>query len=252
MSALPVLPLWVTKYEGNTAHLTLEEDGAYTRLLRLSWRTPGCSVPADASWVMRHMRVDEATFARAVKPILDEFFEVVDGRWQNMRLLAEYRSATEKTERRKAAGQKGGKAKALKSPNKQSSNAKILLGHSSSKPEPKPRGEPIGSSSEAKASEPTAGQTIFHVGKSLLAKHGVSDKAAGAVLGRLRKVKGEVEAARIIGALMANPKLDPEPYLWGIIHGRPAAVDDTGAPPQLELVLVDGKQILQPVSRVAA
>lgn len=252
MSALPVLPLWVTKYEGNTAHLTLEEDGAYTRLLRLSWRTPGCSVPADASWVMRHMRVDEATFARAVKPILDEFFEVVDGRWQNMRLLAEYRSATEKTERRKAAGQKGGKAKALKSTNKQSSNATNLLGHSSSKPEPKPRGEPIGSSSEAKASEPTAGQTIFHAGKSLLAKQGVDTKAAGVVLGKLRKVKGEVEAARIIGSLLANPKLDAETYLWGIIQGKQVLAEDTGAPQQLELVMVDGKPTMLPVSRVAA
>lgn len=258
MSDLPVLPLWVTKYEGNTAHLSLEEDGAYTRLLRLCWRTPGCSVPADAAWVMRHMRVDAATFDRAVKPILDEFFYVENGRWLNVRLLAEYASASEKTERRKAAGQKGGKAKALKSNSKQPSNAKILLDHSSSKPEPKPRGEPIGSSTEAKASDADASQPmtvrqqIFAIGRPMLERSGSDKKSVGACLGALIKAKTEIGALTILTAMRADSPGEPETYIWKIIKGKAAPTNDPGAAPELELVMVEGKAVMRPVDRRAA
>ena len=139
MSDLPVLPLWVTKYEGNTAHLTLEEDGAYTRLLRLMWRTPGCSIPADDGWVMRHMRVDQATFSRVVKPILVEFFHVEKGRWHSQKLTEVYHDADAKSKRRQEAGSKGGKAKALKTNETASSNATAMPEQCSSKPEPKPQ-----------------------------------------------------------------------------------------------------------------
>lgn len=252
MSELPVLPLWVTKYEGNTAHLSMEEDGAYMRLLRLCWRTPGCTIPSDPSWIMRHMRADEAGYQRAIKPILDEFFVLSQGRWQNQKLLEVYHETDAKTKRRQVAGQKGGKAKALKTANKQPSNATVLLDQCSGKPKPKPQGEPIGSFSEAKASEPSARDIIFNVGKSLLAKQGVGAKAAGAVLGALQKAKGATEAQRIVVALQANPPLDAESYLWGIIKGRPEREEDAGAAPQLELVMVDGKPVMLPVGRRAA
>ena len=35
MSQLPYFPLYPTDFEADTSHLTLEEDGAYNRLLRL-------------------------------------------------------------------------------------------------------------------------------------------------------------------------------------------------------------------------
>ena len=38
---VPYFPLYIADYDSKTAHLTLEEDGAYLRLLRLCWRTPG-------------------------------------------------------------------------------------------------------------------------------------------------------------------------------------------------------------------
>jgi uncharacterized protein YdaU (DUF1376 family) len=126
VSDLPILPLWVTKYEGKCAHLTLEEDGAHTRLLRLCWQTPGCTIPSDPLWIARRMRVDMPTYDRVVAPILSEFFVVENGRWHSYRLLAEYQRVMRKTQARKHAGAKGGKAKALKSGQSTPSNAKIL------------------------------------------------------------------------------------------------------------------------------
>jgi len=123
MTDLPFMPLWVSTYEAHTAHLSLCEDGAYNRLLRLCWRTPGGTIPADDTWVMRQMRVDAETFASTVKPMLEEFFKVRRGRYVNDKLKELFDGAHEKSERRKNAGRKGGEAKSLKSKGSASSNA---------------------------------------------------------------------------------------------------------------------------------
>jgi len=136
LSDLPFLPLWVSTYEAHTAHLSLCEDGAYNRLLRLCWRTPGCSLPADDTWVMRQMRVDQNSFDAFVKPVLSEFFKVRRGRYVNDKLKEVFDEATAKTERRKSAGRKGGEAKARKTKEVLPSNATSELEQCSSKIEP--------------------------------------------------------------------------------------------------------------------
>jgi uncharacterized protein YdaU (DUF1376 family) len=105
MSELPILPLWVNKYEGKTAHLSLEDDGA---------------------WIRRMMRVDEDAMTRTVLPILKEFFVLKQSYWISLRLLVEFERARDKKAERVAAGSKGGKAKALKSLGTEPSKATIL------------------------------------------------------------------------------------------------------------------------------
>ncbi len=114
MSGVPSLPLFVDDYEAATAHLSVEEDGAYLRLLRLCWRTPGCSVPDDPQWIARKMRVDDATFERVVVPVIREFFRRSRGRLFQKRLRAEFCYVSELSRVRKEAGKKGGSAKAQK------------------------------------------------------------------------------------------------------------------------------------------
>lgn len=107
--SIPYLPLYVADYEADTAHLTLEEDGAYTRLLRLCWRTPGCSIPDDAEWIMRRMRCDLETYQRVVKPVLDEFFRRSKGRLFSPRLSSEHARIEHTAQKRREAGRKGGR-----------------------------------------------------------------------------------------------------------------------------------------------
>jgi uncharacterized protein YdaU (DUF1376 family) len=142
MSDLPYLPLWVSDYEAKTAHLSFEEDGAYSRLLRLAWTCPGGTLPHDDAWLMRRLRATEEFYDRVVRPVLKEFFSVRRGRYVNDRLKHEFDTALEKTLRRKAAGKTGGEAKARKTKEKPPSNATVLLEQSSSKSEPKPELEP--------------------------------------------------------------------------------------------------------------
>lgn len=112
--SIPYFPMFPSDFEADTSHLTLEEDGAYNRLLRLMWMTPGCSLPDDDAWIRRRMRVDEATFARVVAVVIDEFMTREKGRIFNKRLSQEWLDANARHARRVNAGRKGGSTKALK------------------------------------------------------------------------------------------------------------------------------------------
>jgi uncharacterized protein YdaU (DUF1376 family) len=119
--------------------LSLAEDGAFNRLLRLCWRTPGCSVPADRAWVYRRLRAHTEADQAIIETILTEFFREADGRLSNARLTKEWLAANEAHTRRKSAGAKGGKAKALKTNETALSNATPML----KQPEPEPEPEEV-------------------------------------------------------------------------------------------------------------
>jgi len=132
--SLPYFPMYPTDFEADTSHLTLAEDGAYNRLLRLMWMTPGCSLPADEAWIMRRMRIDEATFNDVVKVVMDEFFITQKGRLVSPRLAKEYQKTDLAHKKRVAAGSKGGSAKALNA-NKTGSSKAVAKPY---QPEPEP------------------------------------------------------------------------------------------------------------------
>ena len=154
--SLPYFPLYPTDFEADTSHLTLEEDGAYNRLLRLSWMTPGCSLPDDPTWIARRMRIDGATFDRVVAPLLEEFFYRAKGRIKNPKLTSIHEETNEKHTRRVEAGKKGGRPpKPLKSRETDETNAKALPKQPEPEPEPDIRDggggtrEPISTDREA-------------------------------------------------------------------------------------------------------
>lgn len=134
--SLPYFPMYPTDFEADTSHLSMAEDGAYNRLLRICWMTPGCTMPTDEAWIMRRVRAQSDEDREAVKIVLSEFFTVVKGRYSNARLAKEFASAIEAHEKRKKAGSRGGLAKALKTNKSTSSNAKAMLKQPEPEPEP--------------------------------------------------------------------------------------------------------------------
>lgn len=138
MSTHAYLPLYVDDYEAATAHLTPAEDGVYSRLLRLCWRTPGCSLPNDDAWIARKIRLSASDYAKIAKPVIDEFFKVQRGRLVQKRLKAEYDDISRKKSARVNAGKMGGTAKALKNKASALSNASVLPAHTRAFPEPTP------------------------------------------------------------------------------------------------------------------
>ena len=146
MSKFPSMPLFVDDYEAATAHLTVEEDGCYMRLLRLCWRQSDCTIPDDNEWIKRRMRVCNEDFNRIVLPIIEEFFERKNGRVFQGRLTKEHKYVNAKVQRLKKAGSKGGKSKALKNKETTSSDASVL---------PVAKSKPCSSDAVAPTSTPT-------------------------------------------------------------------------------------------------
>jgi uncharacterized protein YdaU (DUF1376 family) len=141
--SLAFFPLYPDDFEADTAHLTFAEDGVYNRLLRLCWRTPGCSVPADRTWLYRRLRALTDEDRATVETVVSEFFTEANGRLSNARLTKEWLAANEAHERRKSAGSKGGFAKSAKTKESGPSNAKAMLWQP--EPEPDIKKEPNGS-----------------------------------------------------------------------------------------------------------
>jgi uncharacterized protein YdaU (DUF1376 family) len=69
-------------YDGATAHLSWDEDMAYTRLLRAYYRREG---PIPASEVYRLVRASSRAQKAAVDSVLSEFFHQTEGAWHNKR-----------------------------------------------------------------------------------------------------------------------------------------------------------------------
>jgi len=132
--SLPYFPMYPTDFEAKTSHLTLIEDGAYNRLLRLCWMTPGCSLPDDEAWIMRRVRARTDDEIAAVRIVLAEFFQLENGRLHQAKLTRIWREAHDAHQRRVNAGSSGGKSKALKIKETMPSNATAKP----KQPEPEP------------------------------------------------------------------------------------------------------------------
>lgn len=110
--SVPYFRFYPTDYDADTSHLTLLEDGVYSRLLRVCWMTPGCSIPDDEAWIFRRLRVRSDEEKQAVRSVLNEFFRRSEGRIFNDRLTREFEQAAERQE---VASENGKKSAAKKS-----------------------------------------------------------------------------------------------------------------------------------------
>ena len=110
--SVPYFRFYPTDYDADTAHLTLLEDGAYSRLLRVCWMTPGCSIPDDEAWIFRRLRVRGDDEKQAIRSVLNEFFQRAEGRIFNDRLTREF---DQTVERQEAASENGKKSSSKKS-----------------------------------------------------------------------------------------------------------------------------------------
>lgn len=136
--SLPYFPLFPGDFDADTGHLTLAEDGAYNRLLRLQWRCPGCKMPADMEWIFRKTRAVTEADQAVIASVISEFFTRKAGKIFNERLIREHMKSCVAHSKRVLSGSKGGSAKTLKIKPIASSNAQAML----KQPEPEPEPEP--------------------------------------------------------------------------------------------------------------
>lgn len=213
--SLPYFPMFPSDFEAKTSHLTLEEDGAYNRLLRLCWMTPGCSLPDDPAWIARRMRVDGATYDRVIAPLLDEFFRRDKGRVYQQKLMLIHEDANAKHERRVDAGKKGGRpAKSLKENGSTKSNAKALP----KQPEPEPELYVSVSKDTAADAPPDPAKIAFSAGVQVLTSGGKSEAQARAIVGKWRKAHGDEAVIAALGRAQREGAVDPVAFCEGVFR----------------------------------
>jgi uncharacterized protein YdaU (DUF1376 family) len=228
--SLPYFNLYPRDFEADTSHLSLEEDGAYNRLLRLCWMSPECSLPDDDAWIMRRMRVDEATYDRVVRPLISEFFSRKSGRVSNPRLSKEFSTSTEKHGRRVSAGKAGGEAKARKTKEIAPSNAVANPYQPEPEPEPDKSSEANASGADAPpAADPVdpadPAKAVFDAGVRVLGGCGVPERQARSFIGKLRKANPGQDG-QILSAIMDCGRagaVDPIPWLEARMKPKPSA-----------------------------
>jgi uncharacterized protein YdaU (DUF1376 family) len=197
------------------------EDGAYNRLLRLCWMTPGCTIPADHEWIMRRARARTDDERAAVLAVLGEFFTTDNGRVRNNRLHREAMLAEASHSKRVDAGRKGGRsAKALKPNEIASSNVKAKP----KQPEPEPY-KTLEADASNGAGAPTTievsvtSAAVWAAGKPYLASRGVENP--GAMIGRWLKSHSPLALLGAIEAAQKSGTQDPVPYIIEALKEKP-------------------------------
>lgn len=248
---------WHKHYHGRIlnsyADLTLEQRGAAYTLLDLIYDAGGPLRLSETSIAGRlQCSVRKWRILRADLLIAGKFYEMEDGALSNPlcdQVLFDRRKLAEN-------GAKGGRVRVenekKRSQNRATVQAMLGEGFKHSINQKIDSSEAKASGADAPSEPLTVKAQIWAVGRPMFEAAGSDKRAAGAVIGKLIKAKGEIEALSIITRMRAEPPADPESYLWKIINGKAAPEPDPGAAPELELVLVDGKPTMRPITRRAA
>lgn len=101
MGAIPYMPLYVADYLSDTAHLTHEEMGMYSRLIALYWQR-GSALPADDKRLSLMLGIPYERSTDVLRTI-KEFFIDQDGLLYHKRIEAELAKFRDKSEKAKAA-----------------------------------------------------------------------------------------------------------------------------------------------------
>ena len=99
---------YIGDFDRDTGHLSLTERGAYLGLLHHIYATER-PLPSDLVVIFRIVRATSKTEKAAVKRVLEEFFQPVDGGYSNARAMTELASATRVREVNAVVGKLGGR-----------------------------------------------------------------------------------------------------------------------------------------------
>ena len=107
-------------YDADTAHLSMLEDAAYARLIRLYYRREK-PIPRDIHEACRLVRAASKQEQAAVATVLNEFFSLEADGWRQKRCDEEILVVTSRISAARTNGTKGGR------PRKPSNNPTIIL-----------------------------------------------------------------------------------------------------------------------------
>ena len=101
MSSPPYMPFYFSDYFADTAHLTMEEHGAYFLLIANYWQT-GKPLPDDDAILARICRTSLRKF-KLTSTILKQFFENRDGLLYHPRIEVELQKVRQKSDKTRSS-----------------------------------------------------------------------------------------------------------------------------------------------------
>lgn len=122
MSNPAALPLFGDAYLADTQHLTLEEHGAYLKLLLIAWRSPECTLPDDDKRIATMLGITAKKWA-TLRPAVMAFWTKTEHGWEQKRLSKERRFVAEKSANNSAAAKTRWKDKPLETNKTENANA---------------------------------------------------------------------------------------------------------------------------------
>lgn len=211
---------FIGDYGRDTAILTMEQDGAYGRLLDYYYATEK-PLPADHEELYLIARAMSAGQRKSVDAVVARFFELGDDGYRNPRADKEIEKHKPEADASRENGKLGGRPK---------------------KPEPKPKNNPTGYEQEPKHnlshsqnqkehSEPSGSGAsrpmdplkteLWNVGRKLLIEQsGMEKEEAGTVLGKLVKDLGQPAMLDAVRHCVRASVADPKTYLLSLKRGE--------------------------------
>jgi uncharacterized protein YdaU (DUF1376 family) len=203
---LPRMSLHIGDYLKDTRHLRAPLHGAYLLLIMHYWTKGG--LPDDDSQLSAIACMSDKEWKKA-RPTIEAFFAAG---WRHKRIEQELAEATERYEKRVAAGRKGGVAKAQHN----SSNARPEPPAMPKQPitlTPKEDPEAKASGADAPDDPSIAERDFFRRGREVLGEK------AGGQIARLLKAKGSNVALARSALELAATKEKPAEFVAAICRG---------------------------------
>ena len=181
MSQAPSMPLFSDAYLADTMHLSLEEHGAYLKLLMITWRNNGQPLPDDDTRISRMLGVTAAKWRAKLRPVLSPFFDLSGGVWRQKRLEKEWQITQENIKRQRERAKSRWNRNALE--NNNSEDATASPRHMPQECHPSPSPTPVEEAApacahehEGDAASPQSSPAVAHaVGRKVLELMGVWD-----------------------------------------------------------------------------
>ena len=204
-------------YDSHTAHLSWLEDAAYSRLMRLYYRTE-TALPADPKATCRLIRASSKQERDAVQAVLDEFFTLQADGWHNARCDAEIAKANAQAETNRQIAETR-EAKKRARTDHESLHESLDQSSTTVRGEREPSQTPDSRLEEKKP--PSSAEEIFwSEGPRYLAETGTAQGTARTFLGMCVKSHGLAESMRALEAAMHAKTGDPRAYMTAILNPR--------------------------------
>lgn len=213
MAGYPHLPLFVKDYLVDTTHLSLEQSGAYLHLLMHAW-TRGCELRDDDRQLAAFCKLTLKKW-KAIRPALEPFFTIQDGTWSNKRLAQEWQYVREVSEKRAAAGARGGRPRSNE--NSDLEKQKDKPGISKPKaPTPTPTYTDANASEGAPSPKELAKQ-VFDSGITLFSQAGTNTSQSRSILGKAIRDHGAGQVLAALAATQREGAIEPVAFFHRVL-----------------------------------